>query len=47
MNGGGMRALAPKLPVRRQDRLSAGVVTPLRRDADRHGGLSGSRGMAA
>ena len=34
---GGMRAPAPKLPPLRQDRPSAGVVTPPRRDADRHG----------
>ena len=39
MNGGGMRAPAPKLPPLRQDRPSAGVVTPPLRDADRHGGF--------
>ena len=38
-NEGGMRALAPKLPPPRQDRPGAGVVTPPRKDADRHGGL--------
>ena len=36
---GGMRTLAPKLPPPRQDIPGAGVVTPPRRDADRHGGL--------
>ena len=36
---GGMRAPAPKLPPPHQDRSGAGVVTPPRRDADRHGGL--------
>ena len=39
MNGGGMRAPAPKLPPLRHDRPSVGVVTPPRRDADRHGGF--------
>ena len=39
MNGGGMRVPAPKLPPIRQDRQSAGVVTPPRMDADRHGGF--------
>ena len=34
-----MRAPAPQLPLPRQDRPGAGVVTPQRRDADRHGGL--------
>ena len=34
-----MDSVAPKLPPPRQDRPSAGVVTPPRRDADRHGGL--------
>ena len=34
-----MRAPAPKLPPPRQDILDAGIVTPPRRDADRHGGL--------
>ena len=35
-----MRAPAPKLPPLRQDRPSAGVVTPPRsRDADIHGGF--------
>ena len=34
-----MRAPAPKLPPLWQDRPSAGVVTPPRRDADRHGGF--------
>ena len=38
-NKDGMRAPAPKLPPPRQDRPGAGVVTPPRRDADRHGGL--------
>ena len=36
---GGMRAPAPKLPPPRQDLPGVGVVTPPRRDADRHGGL--------
>ena len=36
---GGMRAPAPQLPPPRQDRPSAGVVTPPRRDADIHRGL--------
>ena len=35
----GMRAPAPKLSLLRQDISGAGVVTPPRRDADRHGGL--------
>ena len=35
----GMRAPAPQLPPPRQDIPGAGVVTPPRRDADRHGGL--------
>ena len=36
---GGMRAPAPQLPPPRQDVLGAGVVTPPRREADRHGGI--------
>ena len=36
---GGMRAPAPQLPLPRQDTPGARVVTPPRRDADRHGGL--------
>ena len=36
---GGMRAPAPQLLPPRQDMLGAGVVTPPRRDVDRHGGL--------
>ena len=36
---GGMRAPAPQLPPPRQDMPGTGVVTPPRRDADRHGGL--------
>ena len=43
MNGGGMRAPAPKLPLLRQDRPSAGVVTPSWRDSNRHGGFRGTR----
>ena len=39
MNGVAMKAPAPKLPPLRQGRPSAGVVTPPRRDADRHGGF--------
>ena len=35
---GRMRAPDPKLPPPRQDIPGAGVVTPPRRDADRHGG---------
>ena len=38
MNGGGMRVMAPKLPLLRLDRQNAGVVTPPWMDADRHGG---------
>ena len=34
-----MRAPAPQLPPPHQDMPGAGVVTPPRRDADRHGGL--------
>ena len=34
---GEMRAQAPQLPPPRQDIAGAGVVTPPRRDADRHG----------
>ena len=34
-----MRALAPQLPLPRQDTTGAGEVTPPRRDVDRHGGL--------
>ena len=34
-----MRATAAKLPLPRQDLPGVGVVTPPRRDADRHGGL--------
>ena len=34
-----MKAPAPKLSPPRQDRPSVGVVTPPRRDADRHGGF--------
>ena len=36
---GVMRAPALQLPLPRQDIQGAGVVTPPRRDADRHGGL--------
>ena len=36
---GGMRAPAPQIPPPHQDRPGAGVVSPPRRDADRHGGL--------
>ena len=36
---GGMRVPAPQLPLPRQDTPGAGVVTPPRRDVDRHGGL--------
>ena len=39
MNEGGTRAPPPKLPLPRQDRPGAGIITPPRRDADRHGGL--------
>ena len=39
MNGGGIRVPAPALPLLRQDRQSAGVATPTRMDADRHGGF--------
>ena len=38
-NEGRMRAPAPKLPPPRQDQPGAGVVTPPRRDAVRHGGI--------
>ena len=34
-----MRAPAPQLPLPRQHTSVAGVVTPPRRDTDRHGGL--------
>ena len=34
-----MRVPAPMLPPLRQDRQSAGVATPPRMDADRHGGF--------
>ena len=34
-----MRVLAPALPPLRQDRQSAGVTTPMRMDANRHGGF--------
>ena len=36
---GSMRAPASKLPPPHQDIPGAGLVTPLRKDADRHGGL--------
>ena len=39
---GRMRAPAPQLTPPRRDMMGAGIVTPPRRDADRHG-ASGTR----
>ena len=46
MNGGGMRVPAPALPPLQHDRQSAGVATPTRMDADRHGVFRAPGGTA-